>query len=78
MGDKKIWSMDYVQGFLCLVSAHFDITKTADTVGDILGEVKVDLNAGIAVVTSAEAVKTLLMRADLAEDRKARTKHIRK
>jgi len=70
LGEKdEMWAMDYVQGFLGLVSAHFDITRKAETSGDILGEIKVGINAGIAVITPAEAIRELLMREDLVRDR---------
>jgi hypothetical protein len=56
-------------GFLGLVSGHYDIEQEAQKTGDILGEIQVGLNSGIAFVTPAEAVTQLLMREDLKEYR---------
>ncbi len=60
---------DNVINFLGLVSGHFDIDQVAATTGDIDGTVTVAINAGIAVVTPAEAVRELLWRDDVVADR---------
>ncbi len=68
----KVWVLDSegeLINFLGLVSGHFDITQAAETTGDIDGTVTVAINAGIAVVTPAEAVRELLCRDDVLEDR---------
>jgi hypothetical protein len=68
----KIWVQDpeaEVKNFLGLVSGHFDITQAAETTGDIDGTITVAINAGIAVITPAEAVRELLWRDDVLEDR---------
>jgi hypothetical protein len=68
----KIWVPDpegEVVNFLGLVSGHFDMAQTAETTGDIDGTVTVAINSGIAVVTPAEAVRELLWREDVLEDR---------
>jgi hypothetical protein len=57
---------------LGLVSAHFDIERLAKTQGDIQGSVRTGVNAGIAVVTPAEAIRELLMREDVVADRNER------
>jgi hypothetical protein len=64
-GDQPI----HVSGFMGLISGHYDISKEAKKVGDILGQVQFELNSGIAMVTPAEAVKQLLMRDDLVAER---------
>jgi hypothetical protein len=51
---------------LGLVSAHFDIPQAAEVQGDILGHIETRLNAGIAVVTPANAISELLARSDVA------------
>ncbi len=71
-GLVKVWVLDSegeLINFLGLVSGHFDITQAAETTGDIDGTVTVAINAGIAVVTPAEAVRELLCRDDVLEDR---------
>jgi hypothetical protein len=55
--------------FLGLISGHFDIDQMARTAGDIDGTITVAINSGIAVVTPAEAVRELLWREDVLEDR---------
>ncbi|WP_028061166.1 serine protease family protein [Candidatus Solirubrobacter pratensis] len=57
-----------VFGFLGLVSAHYDIAKKAAGREDIVTEI----NAGVAVVTPAEAILELLMREDVVKDRERR------
>lgn len=66
----------HITGFLGLVSGHYDIPKDAKTGGDILGKVQIELNSGIAMVTPAEAVKQLLMRDDLMEEREELKKKV--
>lgn len=56
--------------FLGLVSGHFYIPQAARTQGDFLGSISMDLNSGIAIVTPAEAIRELLTREDVVEDRK--------
>lgn len=56
-------------GFLGLVSGHFDIEQHAQTSGDIFGSITTAINSGIAIVTPAEAVRQLLWRDDVTEDR---------
>lgn len=57
---------------LGLVSGHFDIAQKADVQGDVLGEVTQRINAGMAVVTPADAIRELLMREDVVADRDKR------
>lgn len=65
-----------VFSLLGLVSAHFDISQKAQTVGDIQGRIETKLNSGIAVITPAEAIRGLLTREDVMEEAaKLRTKH---
>jgi hypothetical protein len=59
-------------GLLGLVSGHFDIEKKATVEGDILGTVTAEINAGMALVTPAQAIKELLTREDVVADRKKR------
>lgn len=71
-GSVPVWVQDSegeVINFLGLVSGHFDIDQAAETTGDIDGTVTVAINAGIGVVTPAEAVRELLWRDDVLEDR---------
>jgi hypothetical protein len=58
-----------VFGFLGLVSGHFDVEQQVQTTGDILGSITTSVNSGIAIVTPAEAVRELLWREDVVEDR---------
>jgi hypothetical protein len=62
--------------FLGLVSAHFEIPKKAEITGDIVGSIETAINAGIAVITPAEAIRQLLMQEDVMEDRKKRRQRI--
>lgn len=62
--------MGYISGLMGLVSAHYDIEKKAAKTGDIVGEVQVGLNSGIAVVTPAEAIRQILMREDVTDQRR--------
>jgi len=55
-----------VVALLGLVSGHFDIPQDAVTQGDIMGRVTTPVNAGIAVVTPAHAIRELLERDDVA------------
>jgi len=61
-----------ITALLGLVSGHFDIEQEARVEGDILGSVMAKSNAGMALVTPAEAIRELLMRDDVAEERKTR------
>jgi hypothetical protein len=68
---KPIWLV----GLLGLVSAHFDIPQETERSGELHnleGDVKVAINSGIAVVTPASAIKELLMREVVVEDRRLR------
>lgn len=56
-------------GFLGVISGHFSILQQAEATGDVFGEISVALNSGIAVVTPAGAVRELLWREDVLEDR---------
>ncbi len=60
----------YISGLLGLVSAHYDIKRAAGTTGDILGDILVPLNSGMAVVTPAEAIRQLILRDDVMQQRK--------
>lgn len=69
---NPVWVQDpdaEVFGFLGLVSGHFDIEQQAETTGDVLGSIKTAINSGIAIVTPAEAVRELLWRDDVVDDR---------
>ena len=56
---------------LGLVSAHFEVPQGAGTTGDVLGTIETGINVGVAVVTpAAAAVRELLMREDVAEQRR--------
>jgi hypothetical protein len=59
---------------LGLVSGHWNIDSKAETTGDFDGEVRTAINSGMAIITPAEAVKELLMRDDVVEDRTVRIK----
>jgi hypothetical protein len=64
-------SRHFVAAFLGLVTGHFDIptkTKRGGEQEDLMTKV----NSGMAIVTPAENVRELLMRSDLAEDRRLR------
>lgn len=67
----------FLTGFLGLVSGHFDINQPAHTVGDIEGTITTSLNSGIAIVTPAEAIRELLMRDDVCDDRQSEVARIR-
>ncbi len=68
-GNTIRTTYDLIHGtaFLGLVHGHYDI-PTKQMTKDV-GELQLKLNSGIAIVTPAEAVKQLLMREDLVEDR---------
>lgn len=68
--------LGHVRALLGLVSAHWNIPVKAQTKGDILGRIETDVNAGIAIVTPAEAIRQLLTRADMVKDRDARRKRL--
>lgn len=51
------------------MSAHFDISQTAEVEGDVLGRVVTKLNAGIAVVTPAHTIRELISREDVVAER---------
>jgi hypothetical protein len=70
--SETVWLQDpdaEVFGFLGLVSGHFDIEQQAQTSGDIFGSITTAINSGIAIITPAEAVRELLWRDDVVEDR---------
>lgn len=57
-----------LNGVLGLISAHFDIVQKADAKGDYAndaGRIFTPINSGIAVVTSAFAIRELLERDDI-------------
>lgn len=56
-------------GLLGLVSGHFDIKQQAQSTGEIPGSITTAINSGIAIVTPAEAIRELLWREDVVEDR---------
>jgi hypothetical protein len=62
-----------------LVSGHWDINRKAETVGDIVGDVRMALNSGMAIVTPANAIQELLMSDDeVVRDRRQRAAGMRK
>lgn len=65
---------DDIKALLGVVSGHFDIAQKAEVKGDILGSVSTNINAGMAVITPAEAIRELLMREDVVADRQERAK----
>jgi hypothetical protein len=61
-----------VTGFMGLISGHYPIPESAKRTGEfkhIAGDIKTDVSSGIAIITPAEAVRQLLMRNDLIEQR---------
>lgn len=62
--------LGHVRAVLGMVSAHWDIAVKGKTTGDILGKIETDVNAGIAIVTPAEAIRQLLMSEGVMEQRK--------
>lgn len=60
----------YISGLMGLVSAHYDIELKTEKTGDILGDVQVRHNSGIAVVTPAAAIRGLLMREEVVNHRR--------
>jgi len=68
--------LGYVRALLGLVSGHWDIPVPAEVTGDILGKIETGVNAGVAIVTPAEAVRELLMSEDVAKDREERKKKL--
>jgi hypothetical protein len=57
---------------LGLASAHFVIPEKAKVSGDVLGQISTRLNSGLAIITPAEAIRQILLRDDLAQDREQR------
>ena len=70
VGVPQRIDLSWETGFMGLISGHYPIVEKAQTTGDILGEIQVKLNSGIATVTPAIAVTELLMREDFVEYRK--------
>ena len=70
--------MGIVQGFMGLVSAHYEIPVAAKTKGDILGEIRTGINAGMGIITPSHYITELLQRNDVIEDRAQRRKEIQK
>ena len=64
---RTTYDLIHATAFLGLVHGHYDIPSKQETKD--IGEVQLKLNSGIAIVTPAEAVRQLLMREDLVEDR---------
>lgn len=62
--------LSWETSFMGLISGHYPIVEKAQTTGDILGEVQIAQNSGIATITPAIAVTDLLMREDFVEYRK--------
>ena len=58
-----------ISGFMGVVPGHFDISRSAETIGDIQGDIQTKMNSGIAMVTPADAVTNLLMREDVVDHR---------
>jgi hypothetical protein len=52
-----------------MVNAHRTIEKKPDITGDILGDIRVRHNSGLAVVTPASAIMDLINREDVVEER---------
>ena len=79
-GGKEIWTTRNMNAFLGLVSAHFDVAKELKTSGEYsyLGKIEAGINAGIACVTPAEAIRQLLMEDDLILRRQESRKSISK
>ena len=79
MGKGELtFPMGVIQGFMGLVSAHYEIPVKAVKKGDILGEIITDVNAGIGVVTPSHFVMELLNRNDVIEDRAKRRREIQR
>jgi hypothetical protein len=66
---SSLFDFVHISGFLGLVSGHYGIEERAKTLGDV-GEVQMQLNSGVAIVTPATAVLELLRREDLVEHRR--------
>ena len=62
-------NLAHVTGLMGLISAHYPIPEKARTTGDIVGEIRTNLNSGIAVVTPSDAIVQLIERDDLVEER---------
>jgi len=58
-----------VTGLLGMVNGHFDIPRKPEVTGDVLGEILVKSNAGIAYITPACAIIDLLHSENATEDR---------
>jgi hypothetical protein len=79
MNQHGMCDIRYIHAFLGLVSGHYDAPKRLETTGEYseyLGEIKAEINTGIAFVTPAEAIRQLLMREDLLGERQERKKKI--
>jgi hypothetical protein len=70
-------AIGHFQAFLGLMSGHFDIPVKAKTTGDIVGEIRTGVNAGIGVITPAHSIKELLLREDVTEERERHSRAIR-
>ena len=55
-----------------VVPGRFDISRSAETIGDVQGDIQTKMNSGIAMVTPAAAVTNLLMREDVVDHRQER------
>lgn len=62
----------HLSGLLGLVSGHFNNPEGAITQGDSLDKIMTKLNAGMAIITPAEAIRQLLLREDLVSEREER------
>jgi len=79
MGKGQMtFPMGVVQGFMGLVSAHYEIPVKAKTEGDILGEIRTGINAGMGIITPSHYITELLQRNDVIKDRAQRSKEIQK
>jgi hypothetical protein len=78
ISGKGILPMGTIQGFMGLVSAHYEIPVKARTEGDVLGEIRTGINAGMGIITPSHYITELLQRHDMVADRAYRRKEIQK
>jgi hypothetical protein len=69
---QLIFPMGMVQGFMGLVSGHYEIPVNARTRDEVLEEIRTDINAGMGIITPSHYITELLHRDDVIADRTRR------
>jgi hypothetical protein len=70
--DSRTYQVDltWANGLMGILSGHYEIKEDGDKEAEYYEDIETTMNSGMALVTPSVAIKELLMRSDLVENRK--------